>query len=111
LFAAGASGVEGLSATGDWCKPVNHAIINGLTDARGAPHLYIYLTLLGSTNRAIASGTGFSGSRPNRNIRLMVDVLLTTNEAFRNAAGGRFLFACSNHKWSSAQVICEKKHD
>jgi hypothetical protein len=60
--------------------------------------LYIYLTLLGSTNRAIASGTGFSGSRPNRNIRLMVDVLLTMNEAFRYAAGASFLFARPHHK-------------
>jgi len=60
--------------------------------------LYIYLTLLGSTNRAIASGTGFSGSRQNRNIRLMVDVLLTMNEAFRYAAGASFLFARPHHK-------------
>ncbi|MDP2032920.1 MAG: hypothetical protein Q8K29_05850 [Polaromonas sp.] len=60
--------------------------------------MYIYLTLLGSTNRAIASGTGFSGSRQNRNIRLMVDVLLTMNEAFRYAAGASFLFARPHHK-------------
>jgi hypothetical protein len=46
---------------------------------RGAPHLYIYLTLLDPT----FLGSPLQGYfQPEPNIRLMVDVLLTMNEAF-----------------------------
>jgi len=74
---------------------------------RGAPHLYIYLTLLGSTNRAIASRP--VGRNLSRIIRLMVDVLLTMNEAFRYAAGASFLFARPHHKRGSADKCLVRK--
>jgi hypothetical protein len=56
----------------------------GLAVALGALHLYIYLTLLDSNNGVTASGTFLP---PEPHIRLMVDVLLTMNEAFCIAGG------------------------
>jgi len=47
-----------------------------LPDARGAPHLYIYLTLLDSAFQSHRFRHRFSGCYPRRNIRLVVDVLL-----------------------------------
>jgi hypothetical protein len=58
-------------------------------------------------NRATASGN----VSPEPYIRLMVDVLLTTNEAFRITGGGVFLPLCFNHSKHCTQGISEKKHD
>ena len=58
----------------------------GLAVAQGALQLRIYLTLLDSNNGVTASGTA-SSLPPGLHIRLMVDVLLTMNEAFRIAGG------------------------
>jgi hypothetical protein len=44
-----------------------------------------------------------------RNIRLMVDVLLTMNEAFRYAAGASFLFARPHHKRGSVDKCLVRK--
>jgi len=80
--------LQGLQRSEHWYKPAIRAIIEGLTDAQGVPHLHIYLTLLRLYQQSHRFRHRFTGSRPNRNIRLMVDVLLTMNEAFRDAAGG-----------------------
>ena len=61
-----------------------------LAAAQGAPHLYIYLTLLDPINQGHRFGQALS---PDPHIRLMVDVLLTMNEASRYAEGK---FTCCN---------------
>jgi hypothetical protein len=70
----------------------------GLMDAQGCTAFVHLPHTFGLYQQSHRFRHRFSGSRPNRNIRLMVDVLLTMNEAFRYAAGASFLFARPHHK-------------
>jgi hypothetical protein len=70
--------------------------------------LYIYLTLLRLYQQSHRLKTG-QPEPLGRHIRLMVDVLLTMNEAFRYAAGASFLFARPHHKRGSAARCLVRK--
>ena len=90
----------------------------GLLQHDSAQHLYIYLTLFGlATTPRVDTRSRFpaNGSLTARllgpHIRLMVDVLLTTNEAFCTAGVEFPFFRPKFVQGRSNRGISEKKHD
>ena len=90
----------------------------GLLQHRCAQHLYIYLTLFGLATthrvdtRSRFPANGFLTTRLlGPHIRLMVDVLLTMNEAFCIAGVEFPVFRPKLIQGRSNRGISEKKHD